>query len=107
MHGEESDEDEYITEEAFMAGLAQSEEALQSVLNRLYGLLTALEARVNDEDAHDCPEDHQVFDALHNARTRLTETQLWLKHAAQVKLSSGHPNLVIVPPPVPEDPSAN
>jgi hypothetical protein len=89
MATESEEETQYITAEEFLDALQRINTTLTPLVGDFSMVLGRLEERLEDDDAHECPLDHAVYESLVQAKLRLAESVMWLRSALATKLASG------------------
>jgi hypothetical protein len=85
---EPADEEVLLSPEEFMGVTKRIDDVVAPLLADLTILLSRLEQRLSEEDTHDCPTDHQVYEALEQSKHRMAESLMWLRTAIATKAGS-------------------
>jgi hypothetical protein len=90
-------EDELLTPEEFFAETKRIDSTITPLLHGLSVLLSRLEQRLMNEETHDCPADHQVYESLEQSKLRLAEGLMWLRTAVATKVASAEGDVIDLP----------
>jgi len=91
------DDETTLTSEEFVAEMRALDEATSPALDGYEALINLLEHQLADENEHDCPVDHTVYESLTQAKLRLAESVMWLRSAVVTKMAASGVVPVMIP----------